>query len=63
MYLNYPVLIVNSSSYTQVAKGVIFNNLEHIMDTHINSMLVLRPGLSNAERANFLVWFVIKTSP
>jgi hypothetical protein len=34
-----------------VAEGVIFNNLEHIMDTHINRMLVLRPRLSEAERA------------
>lgn len=36
------------------------------MDTHINHMnhiLVLRPGLSEAERVNILVWFVIKTSP
>jgi hypothetical protein len=38
-----------------VAEGVIFNDLEHIMDTHINRMLVLRPRLSNAERAAFLV--------
>lgn len=38
-----------------VAEGVIFNNLEHILDTHINRMLVLRPRLSDAERAGFLV--------
>jgi len=38
-----------------VAEGVIFNNLEHVMDTHINRMLVLRPRLSDAERAVFLV--------
>jgi hypothetical protein len=38
-----------------VAEGVIFNNLEHIMDTHINRMLVLRPKLSLAERKKFLV--------
>lgn len=38
-----------------VAEGVIFNDLEHIMDTHINRMLVLRPKLSDAERADFLV--------
>lgn len=38
-----------------VAEGVIFNDLEHIMDTHINRMLVLRPRLSDAERAAFLV--------
>jgi hypothetical protein len=37
-----------------VAEGVIFNNLEHIMDTHINRMLVLRPRLGDAERATFL---------
>ena len=38
-----------------VAEGVIFNNLEYIMDTHINRMLVLRPQLSDRERATFLV--------
>jgi hypothetical protein len=38
-----------------VAEGVIFNDLEHIMDTHINRMLVLRPRLTDAERAAFLV--------
>ncbi len=38
-----------------VAEGVIFNNLEHIMDTHINRMLVLRPRLSDAERAEFIM--------
>ena len=38
-----------------VAEGVIFNDLEHIMDTHINRMLVLRPRLSDTERATFLV--------
>ena len=38
-----------------VAEGVIFNNLEHIMDTHVNRMLVLRPRLSKAERAAFLL--------
>jgi hypothetical protein len=38
-----------------VAEGVIFNNLEHIMKTHINRMLVIRPRLSDAERAAFLV--------
>jgi hypothetical protein len=37
-----------------VAEGVIFNNLEHIMDTHINRMLVLRPRLSAEERVAFL---------
>jgi len=38
-----------------VAEGVIFNNLAHIMDTHVNRMLVLRPQLTAAERADFLV--------
>jgi len=38
-----------------VAEGVIFNDLEHIMDTHVNRMLVLRPRLSDAERAAFVV--------
>jgi hypothetical protein len=37
-----------------VAEGVIFNNLSHIMDTHINRMLVLRPRLSDAERRVFM---------
>jgi len=38
-----------------VAEGVIFNDLEYIMDTHINRMVVLRPRLSDMERAAFLV--------
>lgn len=38
-----------------VAEGVIFNNLEHIMNTHINRMLVLRPRLSDTEKKTFLV--------
>jgi len=38
-----------------VAEGVIFNNLAHVMDTHINRMLVLRPRLSERERARFVV--------
>jgi len=38
-----------------VAEGVIFNNLAHIMDTHINRMLVLRPQLTAVERTDFLV--------
>lgn len=37
-----------------VAEGVIFNNLEKIMDTHINRMLVLRPVLEDSEKAEFL---------
>ena len=38
-----------------VAEGVIFNNLGHIMDTHINRMLVLRPRLTDAELDHFLL--------
>jgi hypothetical protein len=38
-----------------VAEGVIFNNLTHIMDTHINRMLVLRPQLTPDERRDFLI--------
>jgi hypothetical protein len=38
-----------------VAEGVIFNNLEHIMDTHVDRMLVLRPRISAEERAQFIV--------
>lgn len=36
-----------------VAEGVIFNNLGHIMDTHVNRLAVLRPRLSEADRAAF----------
>jgi hypothetical protein len=38
-----------------VAEGVIFNNLAHIMDTHVNRLLVLRPQLTAAERTDFLI--------
>lgn len=34
-----------------VAEGVKFSNLEHIMDTHINRLLVLRPMIGAADRA------------
>ena len=37
-----------------VAEGVIFNNLGHIMDTHINRMLVLRPKFSGTEQRAYL---------
>lgn len=37
-----------------VAEGVVFNNLEHIMDTHVNRLTILRPKLSRDERARFL---------
>jgi len=38
-----------------VAEGVKFSNLDHILDTHINRLFVLRPRLTQAERAGFLV--------
>lgn len=37
-----------------VGEGVIFNHLGHIMDTHINRMLVLRPQVSDEERGRAL---------
>ena len=37
-----------------VAEGVVFNSLEHIMDTHVNRLTVLRPKISASERASFL---------
>jgi hypothetical protein len=37
-----------------VAEGVIFNNFEYILDTHINRLLVLRPKISDKERIQFL---------
>ncbi len=44
----------NADIIEAVSEGVIFNNLEKIMDTHINRLLVLRPKLNNAERTQFL---------
>ena len=38
-----------------VAEGVIFNNLGHIMDTHVNRLLILRPRLTEPQRRAFLV--------
>ena len=38
-----------------VAEGVIFNNLEHLMDTHVNRFLVLRPKITAAERIHALM--------
>ncbi|MFT5905215.1 MAG: hypothetical protein ACI9E1_000809 [Cryomorphaceae bacterium] len=37
-----------------VAEGVKFSNLEHIMDTHVNRLLVLRPKLTFKERTVYL---------
>jgi permuted papain-like amidase YaeF/Yiix C92 family enzyme len=37
-----------------VGEGVIFNHLDHIMDTHINRLLVLRPRVSSQERTKAL---------
>ena len=37
-----------------VAEGVKLSNLEHIMDTHINRLLVLRPQLTFRERTIYL---------
>lgn len=37
-----------------VAEGVVFNSLEHIMDTHVNRLTVLRPKISATERVAFL---------
>lgn len=45
----------NADMIEAVAEGVIFNDLEHIMNTHVNRMLVLRPRLSAEQRAAFLV--------
>ena len=38
-----------------VAEGVIFNNLCHLMDTHVNRLLVLRPRISEEERTDALI--------
>jgi hypothetical protein len=37
-----------------VAEGVKFSNLDHILDTHVNRLLILRPDLTAQERARFL---------
>lgn len=37
-----------------VAEGVKFSNLERILDTHVNRLLVLRPQIDDAERTAFL---------
>jgi hypothetical protein len=37
-----------------VGEGVIFNHLGHLMDTHINRLVVLRPQISDEERSSAL---------
>jgi len=37
-----------------VAEGVKFSNLEHVMDTHINRLVVIRPVLSDRDRVLYL---------
>ena len=38
-----------------VSEGVIMNSLEHLLSTHINRMVVLRPRISQEERLDQLV--------
>jgi hypothetical protein len=51
-------LVVRSKNSTDadvieaVGEGVIFNHLGHIMDTHINRLLVLRPKVNRDERTH-----------
>ncbi len=37
-----------------VAEGVKFSNLDQILDTHINRLVILRPRIGDRERAEFL---------
>jgi hypothetical protein len=37
-----------------VAEGVIFNSLDHLLDTHINRMVILRPKLTPKEKREAL---------
>ena len=37
-----------------VAEGVKLSNLDHILDTHVNRLLVLRPQIDDSERTAFL---------
>ena len=46
---------LNGDVIEAVAEGVIFNNLEHLMDTHVNRLLVLRPSISSEERTSALI--------
>jgi hypothetical protein len=46
---------LNGDVIEAVAEGVIFNNLEHLMDTHVNRLLVLRPSITSEERTGALI--------
>ncbi len=37
-----------------VAEGVKLSSLDHILDTHVNRLVILRPALGSSERASFL---------
>jgi len=47
--------VMDADVIEAVAEGVIFNNLCHLMDTHVNRLLVLRPRISAAERIEALI--------
>ena len=47
--------MVDADVIEAVAEGVIFNNLSHLMDTHVNRLLVLRPRITAEERAEALI--------
>ncbi|RYD59977.1 MAG: hypothetical protein EOP83_20305 [Verrucomicrobiaceae bacterium] len=54
---NHPAVLANGKSadvIEAVAEGVIFNNLDYLMDTHVNRLLVLRPRYDSAQRAAYL---------
>ena len=38
-----------------VAEGVIFNSLDHLLDTHTTRVVALRPKLTEEERRQFLL--------
>ncbi|HEY1120754.1 MAG TPA: YiiX/YebB-like N1pC/P60 family cysteine hydrolase [Haloferula sp.] len=54
---NHPAILANGKPadvIEAVAEGVIFNNLDYLMDTHVNRLLVLRPRYNSVQRAAYL---------
>jgi hypothetical protein len=44
----------NADLIEGIAEGVVFSSLDHILETHINRLLILRPRLSDDERVGQL---------
>ncbi|MGK0188516.1 MAG: hypothetical protein ACI9R3_004327 [Verrucomicrobiales bacterium] len=53
--IDTPTGTVRADVIEAVAEGVIFNSLDHLLDTHVTRVVALRPQLTDDERRQFLL--------